>query len=160
MSYTAPPMEYGNFLDTTTQNIAVANTPQIVTFNTTVDANGISVVTAGGKASNITFANTGAYLVIFSAVMNCSSGNNHNMNIWLQQNTSVVPNSNTLVSLPTANTYTTCTVSYIINANAGDYIQLWVSGDSTNNQLSYLPAAGSIPACPSMILTANKISVK
>lgn len=166
MSYIISPIEHATFLDTTTQSISSSTTAQIITYNTTLDAVGITLVTGTGSVANsrITLPTIGDYMVTFSAECNSTSGN-HNLNVWMRQaaaggTPADVANSNSIVYL-TGSVSAVMTVNFIVECTAkGDILELWMSGDSTNSQLLAVAAGSSPtrPAIPSIIVTVNKIS--
>ena len=150
---------FATILDTTTQSIAVANTPQVVTFNTTSISDGISVVISGGNASRITVSQAGKYLIIFSAVANNSAGTAGGVNFWLKKNGTNIDNSNTYVTTVVASLYICASCSFIAEATSStDYFELWTQGAYTTQSVAALAASGGVPLSPSVILTINKIS--
>jgi hypothetical protein len=149
-------LNYGFFTDNTTQTNPVANTTNLVTFNTTGPANGISVV--GGTA--ITVVNAGTYTKLFTLLCSKTSGGTSAISIWLRLNGVDVVGSrqdldliNTLPQIFTSGNFT-------LNIPAGGNIQLcWSSPDLTFT-LSALPAAvtPTRPTGNSVKVTLTRIS--
>jgi hypothetical protein len=143
---TAPMALYcGSFEDTTTQTNAGVTSANLVTFNTTSVTNGVSLM----STSQITFANSGRYLVNFLGQFQFSGGaSNYNITVWWAKNGTIVPNS--------ASTFTTTSaqasqimsnVEDIIQVTAGDYYQFyWWAGAAG---ISLVPtAAATSPTRP------------
>jgi hypothetical protein len=167
MSFKISPIEYGQWFDTTTQSIASSAVAQIVTFNGTSDETaGITKGTGTGSVANsrFTFATTGAYLVVFSAICNSASGN-HNINIWFRTATAGntpadVTNSNTIAYMSGSASEVMAVTFFLRTVTQGETLEIWMSGDSSNSQIQTTVAGVSPtrPATPSIILSINKIS--
>jgi hypothetical protein len=142
---------YLSAYDTTDQTNAGATAANIITYNTTDFASGISIV----SNSQITIANSGKYNIQFSAQFQKSSGGEDNVDIWLKKNGSNVANSNTKLTLAGNPGYAVAAWNLLVDATAGDYYQLaWASADTTME----LHADGTgvdptRPAIPSIILS-------
>jgi hypothetical protein len=148
---------YGSFYDTTDQPILVANTAQVVTINSTYGSLGVSIV----AGSQITFANPGTYNLTFVAQVSNIANSQESATFWLRFNGSDYPNSATVVSLQPRKNVTTpstqlVTVSVTGTATvAGQYVELWWLGSSTDISLAEGPAsvAPPYPEQPSMIVS-------
>lgn len=157
MSYVIPPAPYINCSSSAQQASTVPpNAAHIITFNSVDAGNGISLV----SNSQITFSSPGKYLISFSAVCD-SLSQSQTMKIWYVKNVTPIANSTTVVFIGAANEPIVMTVPLIVSVVAGDYVELHMSATSTNAVL--LPVAATagppvVPAAPSIILTANKIS--
>jgi hypothetical protein len=142
-------------LDTTTQAIAVADTPQVVTFNTTVQADKIAVT----SSSRFTVNEGGQYLISAIAQVTASSANK-TIDIWFRINGSDVVNSNTKMAIKnTGDVLLLPLGGMIVTMTAGQYFEIWTSGDSTDLSIIYY-AAGVTPTRPvtsSLDLTIAKI---
>lgn len=137
---------YGSFYDTTTQtNVAGATGANLITFNTTDVAGGISIV----SNSKITFANAGAYCINFlGQFITSGGGSNYAVTVWYTINggapatgsgftfTTAGVNNQVLANVEDTNTF-----------NAGDYIQFYWWSQNTYMELLYT-AAGSNPTRP------------
>lgn len=156
MTYHIPPVPHGNFLQTGTLAVGSTGTAVTVTFDTTVDATGISLV----DTSKITAISPGDYLFLVSAIANVTSGNNKHVELWFSKNAANVADSNTIVELPAANVEQIISVPFIVDLAAGDYIQLkWCSDSAAAQLLATAAGTGPTrPACPSIIVTVNKMS--
>jgi hypothetical protein len=150
---------YGSFSDSTTQNIAAVNTPQVVTINTIEEAFRVSVV----DGSKITFANAGTYDIQFSAQLQRTNKGNDTADVWLKLNGSLpaqnVLRSNGSVSINGDANATPQIIAwnYVLTVEAGDYLQFWWRGTDTAIQLLAQPADSVVPATPSFAVTATLV---
>jgi hypothetical protein len=147
---------YGNFLSTVSQPNAGATAANAITYNTTDLSSGVSVV----SSSRITIANAGIYNIEFSAQLQKSSGGDDQVDIWLAKNGSNVANSNTTIMLHSNPGYEVAAWNFLVQANAGDYYQLYWSSSDTTAQI-HAASAGTNPtrpAIPSVILSVTQIS--
>jgi hypothetical protein len=154
---TVSTLPYINVHSTSTQNIpASTGSPGevAITFSNVDISNNISLV----SSSQITFAEAGKYLLAFSAVVDSTSGTG-NVNIWFKKNETNISATNTKLHAANANPVL-CTVTLIVNITANDYIEIWANGAGSfaDGILYYEAASGSVPACPSVIFTANLVS--
>ena len=149
---------YGSFYDTTDQPVLNPNVAQVVTIDSTYGANGVSIV--GG--SQVTFANPGTYNLTFVAQVSNTANAQEGASFWLRFNGSDYPNSTTEVSLqPRKNVSTPSTQLVTVSITgtataAGQYVEMWWHGTSTNVSLTSSPAsvvAPIHPESPSMIVS-------
>ena len=154
---------YGAFQDTTDQT-ATANTATVMTFNTTDFANGVSVVTSGGKASRLTVAQAGIYNLQFSAQFENSDTQEHDVSIWLRQNGTDIVGSTGLVGIPSSHGGISGHIisgwNYFVNLNATDYIEIYWSTPNTGVTIQAY-AAGTSPTRPttaSIVATLSFVS--
>ena len=146
---------YGAFQDTTDQT-ATANTATVMTFNTTDFANGVSVVTSGGKASRLTVAQAGIYNLQFSVQLDNTDTQEHDVSIWLRQDASGagtdIAGSTGLVGVPSSHGglsgHAIVGWNYFITLDANDFVEIWWSTPSTQVTIQAY-AAGTSPTRPS-----------
>jgi len=143
---------YGSFYDTTDQTAAVINTAYPITFNTTDLSFG---VTRGVTTSRISVDRPNIYNVQFSAQFINAGGSPHRAWIWLRKNGFNVPESAGVIRLEGNNTELVVSWNYLIQLNAGDYIELMWEVDDLGVSLHADPATGAHPAVPSVILTVS-----
>jgi hypothetical protein len=150
---------YGSFSDSTTQNIAAVNTPQVVTLNTTEEAFRVSIV----DGSKITFAAAGTYDIQFSAQLQRTNKGHDTADIWVKLNGSLpaqnVLRSNGSISISgDANANPQIVAwNYVLTVKANDYLEFWWRGTDTHIQLLAQPADAVVPATPSFIVTATLV---
>jgi Collagen triple helix repeat (20 copies) len=151
---------YGSFRDTTTQQIDAVNTPKAMTFNQITP--GVNGVSASGVSvefgSHIVVARTGTYNIQFSAQLTKTDSGNDIMDIWLRQNGSDVPLSNSEITI-TASLRQVATSNYIIDLAAGDYVQLmYSSADIATRILAIAPQTNPVrPAGPSIAVAITQV---
>jgi hypothetical protein len=143
-------------LSTVSQPNAGATAANAITYDTTDLSSGVSVV----SSSRITIANAGIYNIEFSAQLQKSSGGDDQVDIWLAKNGSNVANSNTTIMLHSNPGYEVAAWNFLVQANAGDYYELYWSSADTTAQI-HAAAAGTNPtrpAIPSVILSVTQVS--
>lgn len=151
-----PRRRYGSFYDTTTQTAAAINTAYAMTFNT-VDLS--SGVTRGTPTSRIYVDTLNVYNVQFSAQVDKTAGGVGLVWIWLRKNGVNVPDSAGQIRIQGNNAEIIAGWNYIIQLNAGDYIELMWEVDNTSVILLAEVASAVHPSVPSIILTVtNNIS--
>lgn len=152
---------YGNFLDTTTQNVAIDEIAAMQ-FNTTIDSFGVSIQNDElGNPNKITFASAGLYNIQFSAQLyRTSGGSSKDLVIWLRKGEVDIPQSSTKVTLQARANYLVASWNFFQTISAAnEYCQImWTQND--NIQILYEGANLTIPypAIPSIILTVNKVN--
>ena len=150
---------YGSFSDSTTQNIAAANTPQAITINTIEEAFRVSIV----DGSKLTFAAAGTYNIQFSAQLQRTNDGNDTADVWLKINGSLpaqnVLSSNGSISINGKANATPQIIAwnYVLTVKAGDYIEFWWRGTDPAIQLLAKDADSVVPATPSFAVTATLV---
>jgi hypothetical protein len=157
LALSPPPKEYrvpryGSFYDTTTQTAAAANTAYAITFNTTDLSYG---VTRGSPTSRIYVDRPNVYNMQFSAQLDKTSGGAALVWIWLRKNGVDVPDSAGQIRIQGNDAELVSAWNYLIQLNAGDYIELMWEVADTSVQILYDPATAVHPAVPSVILTVS-----
>lgn len=160
MTYRIGPTPHIMVYDTTTQTVAATNTAQVITFNTTGGAAGISLVTSGGKASRITLPAVGTYIFAVSAVVQAVAANK-TCALWFRKNGSDVTYSSTKVICQNGEP-TILAVSINLECTAaGDYYELWMAGTDTTVGIYAAAATAGPPAepgVPSIIVSVTQVA--
>lgn len=142
-----------SLLDTTTQTIAAAGTPQLVTFDTTI----ITAKIVKTSTSRFTVNEAGNYLVAITGHITAGVANK-TMDIWLRLNGTDVVNSNSKTTVVN-NEKRLIDVVLVVPMTAGQYVEIWMNGDDTSlNLVAY--AAGvtpTRPVSPSIRLTIDRL---
>lgn len=152
----APRLYYGVFSDSTTQSIAAANTPQLITLNTTNIASGF---TRGTPTSRVVAANNGVYNFQFSLQMVSSSSASIKAAIWARVNGVDVTNSATEITIKSNSDIIVPAWNFTQPMLAGDYFELVMAADSTQMSLAAVAAQTTPyarPAIPSVILSVTQ----
>ena len=144
------------------QGVASASTALALPFDTTDTSNQVALDPA--DTTKVVFELAGYYNVQFSAqLVNCTNPID-NVTFWFRQNTIDIPFTGGVVSVPGkhAGGVGAAIVSWnlVVEANAGDNIQLMMSTASGNTvAATYPPGTAPVrPASPSVILTATFVS--
>ena len=150
---------YGSFYSSTSQSDG-ANTPLRLYCEKTAYSAGVTMETGtSGTKSRMTFANAGVYNVQFSAQLhnNGGGGSGDTVNIWFRLNETNIADSDTKVTVPTNAPYVVAAWNFIIQVNAGQYIELIFMTNNANIGIDAAAAGATNPAIPSLILTAQQI---
>jgi hypothetical protein len=152
-----PPKEFrtprfGSFYDTTTQTAAAINTAYAMTINTTDLSQGVYI---GSPTSRIYVDRPNVYNVQFSAQLDKTSGGTGLVWIWLRKNGVDVPDSTGFVRLQGNSAELLAAWNYLVQLNAGDYIEIMWEVDDTSVQILYEAATAVHPATPSVIVTVS-----
>ena len=140
-----------------TNSFEVSATPQGAAINTSTDGSGTHT---GTNTSIFTVPTVGFYGFIFSTLCDCTSGNGTTVDIWFRKNGTNVDRSNTRVQIATASNVLVSIADVALDLAAGDKIEMFWVGSSTNDRLLAIATAASPtrPATPSTILTVKKIA--
>jgi len=151
---------YGSFYDLTDQPLASITTAQVVGIGVTSEAQNVSIV-AGNQ---ITFASAGTYSLTFSIQITNLANSVEKAVFWLRTNNVDYPDSATEIDLQPRKAADNpnrqvLTINYVATATAGQQVQIYWSGSSTQLALESLPAGTSpvSPAVPSIIVTATQV---
>jgi len=149
---------YGTFSSTVTQNVAAAlpsTTVSLVTFNTTVEAFGISIDPV--VTSRVLVSKAGVYNFQFSAQLDHTTGSRVDFYIWFRRNGIDIPNSATKIVVLSGSDETVAAWNYLITMEARDYFELAWAADGASARLLAVAASAPVPAIPSVILTATYV---
>jgi hypothetical protein len=147
------PVGAGSYSSSATQSIAVAGTPQALTFNTTEYQFQTSLV----ASTRLYAAATGVWKFTYSIQLNHTSGGIETVDIFIKKNGTTVPRSGSKLTLPNNSPqFPFC--EYVITMNAGDYLEVFFNGTSVTCQAIAYAATASVPAIPSIIANLVQIS--
>lgn len=146
---------YGTFTTSANQTVSAANTATVV--NSSWVAQDVNKTYLSG--SRIYVEETGDYFFMFSAVFTKSNASSTSADLWIRKNGVDVPDSNTRILVAGNNGETVMVANFILDLNAGDYIELVFSSPDANTKLTYYSASSSPtrPAVPGVIATLNLI---
>jgi hypothetical protein len=141
--------------DLTTQTASATTAAYPMTFDTTEEAIGISIV----SGSRITFAYDGVYNIQFSAQIDKSSGNAAEVDIWLSETGSNVPRSNTAVHVQGNSAKAVAAWNWVRSFTSGSYAEILWRTDDTDVELLYENSGSSPdrPEIPSVILSVSQV---
>ena len=133
---------------------ALADTAYAITYDTPPMANGISL---GTPASRIVFAESGTYLLAFSAQITSTSSSTVEFRFWPRINGVDVTGSTIRANLHQNDASFVVSRSAIFQMSAGDYLEVMWAVDSTSGYLQAAPATAYAPAAPSTSLSITRI---
>jgi len=144
----------------TDQPLASISVAQPITIGTLAEANGISIE----NADEVSFEFEGTYSLTFSVQITNYANSVQKAVFWVKKNGVDYPDSATEIDLQPRKSSgipnrQVITINYVATAAAGDYVQIYWAGDSTDLNVESLPAGTSpvYPAVPSIILTAVQV---
>lgn len=145
---------YGSFEKTTTETPIVINTAYPITLTNTVISSGVSI---GTPASRVVIANAGLYSINTSYQWQSGSASAKNIKMWYRKNGVDVPNSAMQITLINNSEIKSASRKRLFSLNAGDYIELYYSSDSTNISLFPISSTAWAPASVSFTVTVEQI---
>jgi hypothetical protein len=139
------------FYSTVIQTNPVASQINKVTFNNSAVNVGITLV----SATRITVSKTANYNFQFSAQVDKTDGGLDQLDIWILRNNANYPDTNTTLTLNTANEPLLAGWNYTLALSAGDFVEIgWQSADVNVRFLSIVAQIlPSRPATPSVRCT-------
>ena len=88
--------------------------------------------------------------------MDNNTGGSHTANIWIAKNGTAVPRSASTITLA-SNAKQLPFVSYTLDLNAGDYLEVIFNATDTNVRALAAVAAAPVPAIPSIIVNLTQV---
>lgn len=147
---------YGQFLSLRDQTATSAAVSYAAEFDTASSFNtGVTVA----SSSNITFAAAGIYECSFSAQVDNTDSNDHDITFWYSINGVDAANSGSRVTVPKAadGGKVVFEFNFQEQLSAGQYIQVRYAVENTALKLDYIAASAPYPGIPSIIFIANRI---
>ncbi len=151
---------YGGFSDSTDQTGSISS-GTVVTFNTVDVADGVTLV----DNSKITVPAAGKYNLQFSIQFKNTDNAQHDATVWLRVNGLDLANSATqytVVARKSASIfgYNVAALTFLLDLNAADYVQVVWLPTSTTVSIEHLPASVSpaYPAIPSIIASMIQVA--
>lgn len=149
----SPPASYGSFSSTQTQTVP-AGIASPVTYDT-VDITPVGMALSAPSSIRIGIA--GVYKVLASAQCDRSAVGAAELDMFLQIGLTPVPNSASKIQI-NQNQETVMTVEWIVELDVGDEVFVQFFSPVVGMQLLAVPAAGGVPAIPSIITTVVRIA--
>ena len=154
----------GRFLDvpnalyfsTADQALVASNTAQPVTFNQTYLQ--IGFVLDGGTDSEITAVYGGVYNFQLTLTLTSTSGSSKDVYVWIARNGTDLGYTTRPYNISGSGRMLDIQWAFDIDVAAGEYIEFYWSGTSTNLELGASAATTPHPGIPSAVLTVNFIS--
>jgi len=147
-------LHYGVFSSSVDQTVPTALTPQVVTYNSTDTASGVSLV----SGTRVTPLRAGLYNFQFSIQLAKSSASVGYAWIWPRVSGVDVANSATKVSIAGSGSEVVPSWNFVLPMSNTDYFELVWAADSTSVYLDAVSAETFCPAIPSVILTVAQVN--
>ena len=145
------PPGLASYSSTVDQAIAVAGTPQALTYNTTQFNQGTTLV-----ASSRVYANAqGNYAINYIVQLSNTSGAAHLATTFLKKNGATIANTGSQWTIDNAKEMSVAKEN-IVSLNAGDYVEVFFNGTATGISANATAAAGALPAIPSVVFNIKQ----
>lgn len=150
---------YISCFSTSSISLATSGSEQAIDFTSIWTENGISLV----DNNKITFAEPGAYKLEFLTTIENDTNNEQDSWFWIKLNGNNFPNSSTKVTVRKQksngqHTHQLVSISILgVAQTAGDYVQIYWTGDNTALGMPYEGATGVHPATPSVTLNVIRV---
>ena len=148
---------YGMFQDNNTQESGGATSANLMLLRSTDFANGVSIA----SDSRITVQTGGVYNIQYSSQFSRAGGVGFStVEVWLSKNGSNVAETNGQVNIPQSGGKAIAGWNYLVQANSGDYFQLYWSSTDASVEMWY-GGAGTNPTrpeTPSVIVTVQQVA--
>jgi len=146
---------HANLTRSTDVTAAAADTAYTIEYDSPVGAVGISL--DGTDPTKIVFAQSGEYLISFTAQISSGTSSSIDFYFWPRINGTDVTGSTMLNSIKQNSTILVVARSAIFDITANDYLQvMWATSD-TNGKLDATAATAFAPAAPSTTLAITRI---
>ena len=140
-------------------SLATSGSEQVIPFTSIWTQNGISLV----DNTKFTFAEPGVYKLEFLTTIENDTNDEQDSWFWIKLNGTNFPNSSTKVTVRKQksngqHTHQLVSISILgVAQTAGDYVQLYWTGEDTALGMPYEGATGVHPATPSVILNIIRV---
>lgn len=146
----------GLFFSTVDQTIAVINTGYPIEFPTTYLSNAVYI--NAGTDSRIYVSVSGVYNFQFSGQLRSNSGSAKQVYIWIVRDGTPIGYSTHQYTVSGGNTHLNISWNFDIDLQAGQYIELQWSSDSTDITLEAHAATAPHPGIPSAVMAVNFVA--
>ncbi len=153
--------KYGSFYDTTDQTGSTSAATAVKFGSNAINSHGVTVVSSGGNATRVTYAEAGTYMVAPNLQFKNTDTSNHNVTVWLAKNGSPVANSATVINVPKTSDggLSFFQIVFYETFTAGQYIEVMWLPDNVAVTIDYTAAGAIAPAVPSAILVTERIDL-
>jgi hypothetical protein len=148
-------LDYGSFDANVDQTLVATNTATPIALQITLSSNGVTL----SNSSRLNVSQSGFYQI--DANIQLASGNSSTKTayFWMRKNGTDVTSTTRAVTSNINNGFTTVALNYTITLQAGDYIELYWAGDSTNLTLDALAASAFAPSSPSVLVKVSQLQL-
>jgi len=145
------------YFSTADQALVASNTAQAVTFNQTYLENGFGL--NGASNSQITATYGGVYNFQLTLTLTSTSGSSKDVYVWITRNGTDLGYTTRPYNISGSGRMLDIQWVFDIDVAAGEYLEFYWSGTSTNLELGASAAVTPHPGIPSAVVTVNFISV-
>lgn len=156
------PIPHGSFYDTTSQTAVSTTAAYPMMLNSTVTHAGVDLE----AGSRVVIRQPGIYNIQFSAQFANPDAQDYNVAIWLRVSGADVPESCTALSVPSKHGsslgHHVAAWNFMQRMQRGEYFEMVWATESTSVYIAALTSSAgppSRPAIPSVIVTANMVSI-
>jgi hypothetical protein len=148
-------MPYITVSSSSNESVTAANTATLATFQTVEDSNKINLV----DNSKLQVLESGDYFFQFSGQFSKTGGSSAQADIWVRKNGVDIPRSNSRVTFSGNPNEVLVCVSFILDLDKNDYVQLYFSSaDSGVKLTTHTGLTNPVrPDIPAVIATLNLI---
>ena len=145
---------YGYFFNSGSLTASATNTAFTATLPNLGESLGVSV----SNNSRINFSYAGTYNIQFSAQASKGAGSSiQELYLWFQETGSNIANSAFHQHIKDSNANAVIAGNFLRTLASGSYIEMLYQTTDTDISLKGQPAAGNIPAIPSLIITVSQV---
>ena len=148
-------LDYGSFDANVDQTLASTNTATPIALQVTLSSNGVTL----SNSSRLNVSQSGFYQIDANIQMASSSSSAKTAYFWMRKNGTDVTSTTRAVTSDINNGFVTVALNYTISLLAGDYIELYWAGDSTNLTLDALAASAFAPSSPSVLVKVSQLQL-
>lgn len=142
---------YGDFYSTADQTNPVGGAQNVVTFDNTRAANGVTI--DAFATSHAIVERTGTYVVSYSLQLDKTGAGATSVYSWLNVNGTAVTASARQTTLVDTDSEKSVSMTVQLALNAADYVQVAWSSADTGARLEYTAGSSPVPAIPSATLS-------
>lgn len=153
--------KYGSFYDVTDQTGSVSAATAVKFGTNDISTQGVTVVSSGGNATRITFAEAGTYMIAPSLQFANSDSSNHTATVWFAKNGTNIPASATILTIPKLADGGAMVFQIVlyVTVTAGQYIEVRWLPSNVAVTIDYTAAGAIAPAIPSAIVVTERIAL-
>lgn len=148
-------LDYAQYSSTVDQSLPAADTAFAVTFNSVDYEQGLSL----NSSTEITVSQSGIYLFSVKLQVLSASASSKTIYAWLAKNGTDVPGSRFDFTINNNNDTKVFSAVFQISLVAGDYVEIFGAGSSTDLSLDALPSVAFAPTGASALVTVTQIQL-
>lgn len=153
--------KYGSFYDVTDQTGSVSAATSVKFGTNDINSHGVTVVSSGGNATRITYAEAGTYMIAPNLQFKNSDTNDHDVTVWLAKDGTNIANTATILTIPKAadGGVAFFQIIFYVTVTAGQYIEVKWLPENVAVTIDYTAAGAIAPAIPSAVVVTERIDL-